>query len=100
MDDEFVELQKEFLAEAREKVSELKKLCGDGGPGSEDDRARVMNLTHQLKGAGGSYGYSGISNEAAAMEEALETEPASFEDAARHLEKLEEMVSSAIAGIQ
>ncbi len=76
MDPEFDELKREFLAEAEAKIKEIESLLtGEDGPKS---RQRMLYLAHQLKGAGGSYGYQRISTESAAIETVLEkidTEP-------------------------
>lgn len=70
MDPEFDELKKEFLAEAQLKIEEIRSLLnGSDGPA---DRERMLYLAHQLKGAGGSYGFQRISTEAAAIETVLE----------------------------
>lgn len=70
MDPEFDELKREFLAEAQTKIDEIASLLsGADGPTS---RERMLYLAHQLKGAGGSYGFARISTEAAAIETVLE----------------------------
>lgn len=70
MDFEFDELKREFLAEADEKVQEIQaKASGVQTPESLD---RLTYLAHQLKGAGGSYGFQAISTEAAGLENAVE----------------------------
>jgi chemotaxis protein histidine kinase CheA len=71
MDAEFDELKREFLEEAIEKVREIGGILDEGGEGRESID-RMLYLAHQLKGAGGSYGFSRISTEAAAMEAAFE----------------------------
>ena len=70
VDLELDELKREFLAEAEEKVREIEQMLE-----SERDSAaldRLAYLAHQLKGAGGSYGYERISSESAAIEKAIE----------------------------
>lgn len=70
MDPEFDELKREFLAEAEAKIREIESLLADqDGPAARD---RMIYLAHQLKGAGGSYGFQRISTEAAAIETVLE----------------------------
>jgi chemotaxis protein histidine kinase CheA len=71
MDAEFDDLKREFLVEAEEKVREIQNLL-DGGSESRESLDRMLYLSHQLKGAGGSYGFARISTEAAAIEGALE----------------------------
>ncbi len=70
IDLELDELRREFLAEARQKVHEIQSKLEAGRDG--DSVERMSYLAHQLKGAGGSYGFQRISTEAAALEEALE----------------------------
>ncbi|HVT03821.1 MAG TPA: Hpt domain-containing protein [Thermoanaerobaculia bacterium] len=71
MDFEFDELKKEFLIEAEGKVREIVEFL----KAEQLDKAaldRISYLAHQLKGAGGSYGFSMISTEAAALESGVE----------------------------
>ncbi len=70
VDYELNELKREFLDEAKEKVSEMQSALEKPSPQSLE---RLTYLAHQLKGAGGSYGYSRISADAAALEKAVET---------------------------
>lgn len=70
-DPEFDELKREFLAEADGKVREIASLLQESTP--RESRERMIYLAHQLKGAGGSYGFPSISGDAAALEIALET---------------------------
>jgi HPt (histidine-containing phosphotransfer) domain-containing protein len=69
MDFEFDELKREFLAEARAKVDEIRAGLRQPNPAAWE---RMTYLAHQLKGAGGSYGFQNISTEAAALETTLE----------------------------
>jgi len=75
MDLEFEELKREFLAEARSKVEEIAGLLDRDGFETGDSRDRGTYLAHQLKGAGGSYGYADISAESASLETDLESSP-------------------------
>jgi len=70
MDPELDELRREFLAEAREKVDEIQAALSVTNDSASIDR--LAYLSHQLKGAGGSYGYERISSEAAEIEKAAE----------------------------
>lgn len=73
MDEEFDELKREFLAEAEVKINEIGQVTGEISESNltaSIDRAAY--LAHQLKGAGGSYGFQKISTEAASLEKALE----------------------------
>jgi len=72
MDFEFDDLKKEFLAEADAKVKEIGDVLRVATPASSESLERTMYLAHQLKGAGGSYGFQSISTDAAALESALE----------------------------
>ncbi|HXH38043.1 MAG TPA: Hpt domain-containing protein [Thermoanaerobaculia bacterium] len=70
VDLELDDLKREFLLEADEKVREIQaKLDGEQSPESLE---RMTYLAHQLKGSGGSYGFSRISTEATGLETALE----------------------------
>ena len=69
-DPELDELRREFLAEATDKVREIQNSLDAGTSGEALDR--LAYLSHQLKGAGGSYGYEKISYEAAEIEKAAE----------------------------
>jgi HPt (histidine-containing phosphotransfer) domain-containing protein len=70
VDHELDELKREFLDEAREKVSEMQSALDQGPTSGSIDR--LTYLAHQLKGSGGSYGYQRISTDAAELEKALE----------------------------
>ncbi len=73
MDFEFDELKREFLREATSKVDEIGELFR--GEIGDSERERAFYLAHQLKGAGGSYGFATISTEAAELEKELEKNP-------------------------
>ncbi len=70
VDHELDDLKREFLVEAREKVEEMQSAIEAGRNGVALDR--LAYLAHQLKGAGGSYGYGRISTDAAEVEKAAE----------------------------
>lgn len=72
IDDEFDELRREFLGEAAEKVREMRGLVDGDFPPSRESAQRIIYLAHQLKGAGGSYGFPDISSEAASLETEVE----------------------------
>ena len=72
VDHELIELKREFLDEAREKVTEMQSALEHA---SSESLERITYLAHQLKGSGGSYGYQRISSDAAALEDALERNP-------------------------
>ncbi len=69
VDLELNDLKREFLDEAREKVTEMQTAIESG---TAESLERLTWLAHQLKGSGGSYGYERISTDAAALEAALE----------------------------
>lgn len=69
-DPELDELKKEFLTEALDKVREMRSALEAASP--SDAIERVAYIAHQLKGAGGSYGYQRISSEAAQLEKTIE----------------------------
>lgn len=72
MDLEFDELKREFLAEADEKIREIRSSVSASYPPPTEKLERAIYLAHQLKGAGGSYGFSVISTESAELERDLE----------------------------
>lgn len=71
-DPEFDELKREFLQEAEQKVREIRDAFAAQNPPTPETVERAIYLAHQLKGAGGSYGFQPISTDAAALERALE----------------------------
>ncbi|MBW3671032.1 MAG: Hpt domain-containing protein [Acidobacteria bacterium] len=98
MDIELRELKKEFLEEAEAKIVEIKsRINGDGGgKPSPESMQRVGDLAHQLKGAGGSYGYAEISSHAAKLEDAIESLNHGEADAESVLEQLVETLATEI----
>ena len=70
VDHELNELKREFLDEARDKVTEMQGVLEQ--PPNAESLDRLTYLAHQLKGSGGSYGYQRISTDAAELEKALE----------------------------
>jgi HPt (histidine-containing phosphotransfer) domain-containing protein len=70
VDREFDELKREFLSEARDKISEIETTLD--GDRSSEHLERLTYLAHQLKGSGGSYGFQRISTDAAELEKAVE----------------------------
>ncbi len=87
-----MELQKEFLDEAEAKILEIRsRLDGSGNTPPEESLKRMADLAHQLKGAGGSYGYAEISSHAAKLEDAIE---AIDEGGGRAFESLEPLVNA------
>lgn len=72
LDDEFDELRREFLDEAAGKIREIRDLYQEKFPPEKQQVERITYLAHQLKGAGGSYGFPEISRDAAELEEEVE----------------------------
>jgi len=70
VDLELDELKREFLTEADAKVHEIQAMLD--GEQSSEGLERLTYLAHQLKGSGGSYGFSRISTDAAEIETAVE----------------------------
>jgi HPt (histidine-containing phosphotransfer) domain-containing protein len=71
VDYELNELKREFLDEARDKVTEMQSALEASR--NADSLERLAYLAHQLKGSGGSYGYQRISTDAAEVEKAVES---------------------------
>lgn len=71
-DPEFDDLKREFLEEAAVKIREIDESIGKDGSPAANAIERAIYLAHQLKGAGGSYGFQTISTDATAIERALE----------------------------
>lgn len=92
MDLEFDELKREFLAEARSRVDEIATLLDRDGFGSDASRERGTYLAHQLKGAGGSYGYADISSESASLELELEAAEVDGDRVRSRIEKLSNLI--------
>lgn len=96
MDPEFDELKREFLEEASTKVAEIERLLAEGGIGNDSAKERALYLAHQLKGAGGSYGFTTISTEAAGLESDLEKAPGNVdqESLERRLANLQGVIAT------
>jgi diguanylate cyclase (GGDEF)-like protein len=60
-DDFFKELQREYLAEAPARLSELRKDLAALRAGEPDAAASLKSRFHRLAGSGGSYGFGAIS---------------------------------------
>jgi len=91
VDAEFDELKREFLAEAAAKIDEICSILKESR--SPQTRERMLYLAHQLKGAGGSYGFQLISTEAELMEKILEESTGDINDSSveklgKHIENL------------
>jgi HPt (histidine-containing phosphotransfer) domain-containing protein len=64
-DPNMAEIVREFASELGERVEALETCLGSG------DYDQLRTLAHQLKGAGGGYGYPLITESCAALEQAL-----------------------------
>lgn len=71
-DPEFEQLKREFLTEATGKIREISSLLEQNDSPPAATCQRMIFLAHQLKGAGGSYGFPTISSDAAVLESSLE----------------------------
>lgn len=69
-DPDFSELLEMFVGEMATRRSELREAHTRG------DLERVRTMAHQLKGAGGGYGFSGLTEVAAALEQACKASDA------------------------
>lgn len=98
VDIELTELKKEFLEEAEAKIVEIRSRLREAGETPADESIqRMINLAHQLKGAGGSYGYSAVSTHAAKLEDALEVIDAGGNQSFDPLEKLADALAEEIS---
>ena len=93
VDYELNELRREFLDEARGKVEEMDSVLRNGSDGVKFDR--LAYLAHQLKGSGGSYGYQRISEDAAQLEKAVESDGTQPEALQRLVVSLREEIDRA-----
>ena len=77
-DPDMLELVREFAGELPERVRLAEELL-EGG-----DMEGLQDLAHQLKGAGGGYGFARITEVAAVLESAIKegAEPAAIKDRA------------------
>lgn len=80
-DPDMLEIVREFAEELPSRVKEIER-CLESGAHSE-----LQTLAHQLKGAGGGYGFAPITESAAALEQALKAgqEGAQLKDLTRAL---------------
>lgn len=92
VDYELNELKREFLDEAREKVTEMESALNRVA--ERDSLDRLAYLAHQLKGSGGSYGYQRISTDAAALEKVVESLAEGTDDGDGGAEKIQEYVGN------
>ena len=81
------EVLPEFIADLPEQVASLNKLLDEG------NLASLEEAVHQLKGAGGSYGFEGLTNVAAIAERSLKA-GASIETIKSQVESLVSFIES------
>jgi HPt (histidine-containing phosphotransfer) domain-containing protein len=60
MSDELLQLQREYLADVREKVGLIREHGRQLGGDFKDAFPRLLFLSHQLKGSGASFGFPRI----------------------------------------
>lgn len=94
VDLELNELRREFLSEARGKAVEMQDAAN--AQATPESSERLVYLAHQLKGSGGSYGFQGISEQAAEIEKAIEE---TRERKVENLEGIRERVAGLLAEI-
>jgi len=80
-DPDMLEIVREFVAELPERVAALERELEAGR------LQEVQTLAHQLKGAGGGYGFAQVTEAAGALEQALKDEAGAgrIEDCCRTL---------------
>lgn len=64
-DPDMLEIVREFAAELPGRAESLENYLRDG------DHEELQRLAHQLKGAGGGYGFTAVTEVAASLEQAL-----------------------------
>lgn len=84
VDHELNELKREFLDEAREKITEMRTALDNR---AADRLDLVAYLAHQLKGSGGSYGFQAITTNAAELERVAERAHSDGDGAGEDLER-------------
>lgn len=97
MDEEFDELRREFLVEAEQKVRDIEQAWRNREPEERDAIEKMIYLAHQLKGAGGSYGFQSISTDAAELENSLEHGLSGTDTADPQIEKRIATLSSEVS---
>ena len=80
-DPDMLEIVREFAAELPDRIADLEQKL-EGGCLQE-----LQTLAHQLKGAGGGYGFTPVTDAAAALEQALNDQagPERVQDTCRTL---------------
>lgn len=91
-DPEMYDLVEEFVNSLAERAADLRQAY------ERLDWDYLTTLAHQLKGAGGSYGYAELSELCALMETAFRTHSA--DEFASWIAQLEQLITAAHAGLQ
>jgi len=86
-----MEIVEEFAAELPGRAEEIESTLAAG------DSERLRTLAHQLKGAGGSYGFDKITEVAAQVEDAIRNSE-SGEVVAEHTKTLCEVLRAVVFG--
>ena len=89
-DPEMIDIVEQFVGELPDRLAALREALRDR------DWDRLVVLAHQLKGAGGSYGYPEISEAARQLEADARERAGPLEQRLEHLEKL---CAAAAAGL-
>ena len=90
-DPDMQDLVEEFIATIPQKLSDFRQAF------EQLDWDRLVTMAHQLKGAGGSYGYQDISQLGLAMEQGFRAHSA--EDFAVWMKHLEQLYTAAKNGL-
>jgi PAS domain S-box-containing protein len=90
-DPTFVDLIPTFVENLAKRLAEMRDAC------AHNDLPRVVELAHQLKGSGGSYGYPSLTAASAELEEAAKAGDA--EGARVHVDSLARLIRAAAAGV-
>lgn len=77
MDDPFEALRRRFLTRCRGDLDALQAIaCRPDAAPSESDRDLLVKVAHSLAGAGGTFGFSGLTERASDVESLLIAEDA------------------------
>jgi len=94
--DRFLELQRRFVLEARDSVRDLRRMAEAAaelpvGP----DAARFRKLAHDLRGAGGAFGFPDVSARAAAVEDGFASGKCGKQDLLASIDLLDRAIEDA-----
>ncbi len=91
-DPDMTELIEMFVSELPEKIEAIRAACANA------DLETVRQVAHQLKGAGGGYGYPMLTTAAAELEASAKT-AAAVESIRREVETMTELCARVQAGL-